>query len=65
MPSTWPDGFNRFLKHLAPTFRKDPINFRQRINKKNDHIDQLHKKNGEYYMFDTTEAEGENNNDDI
>jgi len=64
-PSTLADGFNRFLKHLDVTFRKDPINFRPRINKKNGRIDQLQKKSGEYYMFDTTEAEGENNNDDI
>mmetsp|Transcript_9637 Transcript_9637/g.10804 ORF Transcript_9637/g.10804 Transcript_9637/m.10804 type:complete len:752 (-) Transcript_9637:306-2561(-) len=58
-PSTLAEGFNRFLKHLNVTFRKDPINFRPRINKKNGRIDQLQKKSGEYYMFDTMEAEAE------
>jgi len=58
-PSSLADGFNRFLKHLDVTFRKDPINFRPRINKKNGRIDQIQKKSGEYYMFDTLEAEAD------
>ena len=62
-PSSLADGFNRFLKHLDVTFRKDPINFRPRINKKNGRIDQLQKKSGEYYMFDTLEAEADNDDD--
>jgi len=46
------DGFNMFLKNLGVTLRRDPINFRPRINKKNSRKDQLQKKAGEYYLFD-------------
>ena len=63
-PSSLADGFNRFLKNLDVTFRKDPINFRPRINKKNSRIDKIQKQNGEYYMFDIVEGEEEDAIDD-
>jgi len=63
-PSSLADGFNRFLKNLGVTFRKDPINFRPRINKKNSRIDKIQKQNGEYYMFDIVEGEEEDAIDD-
>lgn len=64
-PSSLADGFNRFLKNLDVTFRKDPINCRPRINKKNSRIDKLQKQNGEYYMFDIVEgADDDDINDD-
>jgi len=63
-PSTLSDGFNRFLKNLDVTFRKDPINFRPRINKKNSRIDKIQKANGEYYMFDIVEGEDDAIDDD-
>jgi ATP-binding cassette subfamily E protein 1 len=63
-PSSLADGFNRFLKNLDVTFRKDPINFRPRINKKNSRIDKIQKQNGEYYMFDIIEGEDETIDDD-
>uniref|UniRef100_A0A7S4A9W4 ABC transporter domain-containing protein n=1 Tax=Pseudo-nitzschia australis TaxID=44445 RepID=A0A7S4A9W4_9STRA len=56
-PTTLADGFNHFLKNLDVTFRKDPINCRPRINKKNSRIDKIQKQNGEYYMFDIVEGE--------
>jgi len=56
-PSSLAEGFNRFLKNLDVTFRKDPINCRPRINKKNSRIDKIQKQNGEYYMFDIVEED--------
>ena len=46
------DGFNVFLKRLDVTFRRDPINFRPRINKKESRKDQEQKKAGSYFLFD-------------
>jgi len=51
-PSSVADGFNRFLKNLDVTFRRDPINFRPRINKKGSRKDRMQKKAGEFYLFD-------------
>lgn len=45
------DGFNLFLKHLDVTFRRDPINCRPRINKKNSQKDKEQKARGEYFLF--------------
>ena len=64
-PTSLAEGFNRFLKNLDVTFRKDPINFRPRINKKNSRIDKIQKQNGEYYMFDIVEGEEDIDDDDI
>ena len=46
------DGFNIFLKHLDVTFRRDPINFRPRINKKNSQKDKEQKARGHFFVFD-------------
>ncbi|GMH71882.1 hypothetical protein TrLO_g12891 [Triparma laevis f. longispina] len=46
------EGFNNFLKRLDVTFRRDPINFRPRINKKNSRKDQEQKAAGCYFLFD-------------
>jgi len=54
-PCSMADGFNRFLKNLDVTFRRDPINFRPRINKKGSRKDRLQKKAGEYYLFDDSD----------
>ena len=56
-PCSVADGFNRFLKNLDVTFRRDPINFRPRINKKGSRKDRLQKKAGEFYLFDVDEDE--------
>lgn len=65
-PQSLAEGFNRFLKNLDVTFRKDPINFRPRINKRNSRIDKIQKAKGEYYMFDTDniDADEEDIDDD-
>mmetsp|Transcript_24982 Transcript_24982/g.41465 ORF Transcript_24982/g.41465 Transcript_24982/m.41465 type:complete len:677 (-) Transcript_24982:234-2264(-) len=54
-PCSVADGFNRFLKKLDVTFRRDPINFRPRINKRGSRLDRIQKANGEYYLFDVDE----------
>ncbi len=46
------DGFNNFLKQLDVTFRRDPNNFRPRINKKNSVKDNEQKQNNKYFVFE-------------
>ncbi len=41
-------GCNAFLKNLDVTFRRDPTNFRPRINKMNSQLDQEQKLGGNY-----------------
>jgi len=61
-PCSVADGFNKFLKMLNVTFRRDPVNLRPRINKKNSRLDQIQKANGEYYLFD---IEDDMNDDEL
>jgi ATP-binding cassette subfamily E protein 1 len=43
---------NSFLKHLEITFRRDPTNYRPRINKMNSTKDTEQKSVGAYYYLD-------------
>ena len=54
-PVTVAVGFNRFLQALNITFRRDPANFRPRINKSGSRIDKQQKAAGEYYVLDSEE----------
>lgn len=45
-------GMNQFLKQLSITFRRDPINYRPRINKLNSIKDREQKKRGTYFYMD-------------
>lgn len=45
-------GMNRFLQDLNITFRRDPTNFRPRINKLGSQKDQEQKKAGNYFFND-------------
>jgi ATP-binding cassette subfamily E protein 1 len=47
-------GMNAFLKHLEITFRRDPTNYRPRINKFASTKDQEQKELGNYYYIDDT-----------
>ena len=47
-------GMNAFLKHLEITFRRDPTNYRPRINKLASTKDQEQKELGNYYYIDDT-----------
>ena len=44
-------GMNKFLKLMDITFRRDPTNFRPRINKLGSQKDQEQKLNGNYFLM--------------
>ena len=46
------DGFNTFLEQLNVTFRRDPSNFRPRVNKPGSQNDELQKSSGQLFTFD-------------
>jgi ATP-binding cassette, sub-family E, member 1 len=46
-------GMNQFLKQLDVTFRRDPTNFRPRINKANSQKDKEQKATGAYFFLDS------------
>ncbi|BFU19586.1 RNAseL inhibitor family protein, putative [Entamoeba histolytica HM-1:IMSS-B] len=48
-PVNMVDGMNTFLKSLNITFRRDPDNYRPRINKENSQKDQEQKREGKYF----------------
>jgi hypothetical protein len=47
---------NTFLKMLDISFRRDPYNFRPRINKHESQKDQIQKAAGNYYQIDDNDA---------
>lgn len=51
-PDNLVSGMNRFLKSLEITFRRDPTNFRPRINKMDSVKDKEQKLLGNYFMLD-------------
>mmetsp|Transcript_35451 Transcript_35451/g.92753 ORF Transcript_35451/g.92753 Transcript_35451/m.92753 type:complete len:636 (+) Transcript_35451:99-2006(+) len=51
-PQSLLSGMNRFLSLLNVTFRRDPTNFRPRINKLNSQKDQEQKASGNYFFLD-------------
>jgi ATP-binding cassette subfamily E protein 1 len=57
-PQSLLSGMNAFLKTLDITFRRDPTNFRPRINKHNSQQDQVQKKAGTYFYTDSTDGSG-------
>ncbi|KAL9645587.1 hypothetical protein ABK040_000650 [Willaertia magna] len=52
-------GMNKFLQNLNITFRRDPTNYRPRINKLNSMKDKEQKESGNYFYLDTAEDEEE------
>jgi len=50
-PESLLTGCNSFLKNLDVTFRRDPTNFRPRINKANSQLDQEQKSSGNFVSF--------------
>ncbi|CAK0891507.1 unnamed protein product [Prorocentrum cordatum] len=52
-PKTVLEGMNEFLAQLGITFRRDPQNFRPRINKIDSIKDQEQKKSGKYFVLDS------------
>ena len=46
---------NTFLKDLEITFRRDPANFRPRINKSDSVKDKEQKSSGNYFFMDVAD----------
>ncbi|SCV69929.1 BQ2448_1323 [Microbotryum intermedium] len=53
-PESLLTGMNKFLKSLEITFRRDPTNFRPRINKFGSQLDYEQKAAGTYFFTDAT-----------
>ncbi|KAI0388035.1 P-loop containing nucleoside triphosphate hydrolase protein [Hypomontagnella monticulosa] len=51
-PESLLTGCNKFLKNLDVTFRRDPTNYRPRINKLNSQLDQEQKLSGNYFFLE-------------
>jgi ATP-binding cassette subfamily E protein 1 len=54
-PQSLLSGMNSFLKNLDITFRRDPTNYRPRINKLDSQKDQEQKAAGTFYYLDDDE----------
>jgi len=54
-PQTLVSGMNKFLKQLNVTFRRDPSNFRPRINKLLSVLDKEQKESGNYFFLDSSD----------
>ncbi|EFC43472.1 predicted protein [Naegleria gruberi] len=61
-PQALLSGMNKFLKSLNITFRRDPTNYRPRINKLNSMKDKEQKEQGNYFFLDDDEDEEEKSN---
>eukprot|EP00551_Chaetoceros_affinis_P000279 CAMPEP_0203656184 /NCGR_PEP_ID=MMETSP0088-20131115/40788_1 /ASSEMBLY_ACC=CAM_ASM_001087 /TAXON_ID=426623 /ORGANISM="Chaetoceros affinis, Strain CCMP159" /LENGTH=542 /DNA_ID=CAMNT_0050517065 /DNA_START=251 /DNA_END=1879 /DNA_ORIENTATION=+ len=62
-PQSLLSGMNQFLKSLEVTFRRDPTNFRPRINKKGSQKDAEQKREGNYFFM--ADEEDDDDFDDI
>jgi len=51
-PCSLLEGMNKFLQQLEITFRRDPTNYRPRINKGESQKDQEQKKSGHYFVLE-------------
>jgi len=51
-PSSLLEGMNKFLQQLEITFRRDPTNFRPRINKHESVKDREQKSSGSYFLLE-------------
>lgn len=54
-PESLLTGCNSFLNNLDVTFRRDPVNYRPRINKAGSQLDQEQKMNGNYFFLEDPE----------
>ncbi|KAF5673371.1 translation initiation factor RLI1 [Fusarium denticulatum] len=53
-PESLLTGCNTFLKNLDVTFRRDPTNYRPRINKSGSQLDQEQKMSGNFFFLEET-----------
>jgi ATP-binding cassette subfamily E protein 1 len=64
-PQSLLTGMNMFLKSLQVTFRRDPVNFRPRINKRGSQKDAEQKASGNYFFYDDGGNESDDDDDDL
>lgn len=64
-PQSLLSGMNQFLKSLEVTFRRDPTNFRPRINKRGSQKDAEQKRSGNYFFQDNDDDDGDEFDDDF
>ncbi|KAI9141956.1 P-loop containing nucleoside triphosphate hydrolase protein [Paraphysoderma sedebokerense] len=62
-PQSLLSGMNKFLELLEITFRRDPTNFRPRINKLDSQLDKEQKSTGNFFFVETTSTAGFDNQD--
>ena len=61
-PQSLLTGMNKFLQILSITFRRDPTNYRPRINKLNSQLDIEQKLSGNFFFLDTDDDDVTNIN---
>ena len=63
-PESLITGMNKFLKMMDITFRRDPTNYRPRINKCNSQKDQDQKATGNYFLMEEDKLTKEEEEED-
>jgi|TARA_B110001450_G_scaffold125232_1_gene117870 ATP-binding cassette subfamily E protein 1 len=63
-PESLISGMNKFLKMMEITFRRDPSNWRPRINKHSSQKDQEQKASGNFFLMDDTKISKEEEEED-
>jgi translation initiation factor RLI1 len=56
-PQSLLTGMNQFLQQLEITFRRDPVNYRPRINKQGSQMDSQQKSSGNFFFMDDDDEE--------
>jgi hypothetical protein len=64
MPESLITGMNKFLRLMDISFRRDPSNYRPRINKDQSRLDQEQKKAGNYFLMDIGKLTKEEEDED-
>jgi ATP-binding cassette subfamily E protein 1 len=63
-PESLISGMNKFLQMMEITFRRDPTNWRPRINKHSSQKDNEQKASGNYFLADDTKVSKEEEEED-
>jgi len=63
-PESLISGMNKFLRLMDISFRRDPSNYRPRINKDQSRLDQEQKKAGNYFLMDIGKLTKEEEDED-
>ena len=63
-PESLITGMNKFLRLMDISFRRDPSNYRPRINKDQSRLDQEQKKAGNYFLMDIAKLTKEEEDED-